>query len=56
MQSLSFRQTLPNQFYIPFRGGDPTFRLLLERVQYVNRFRKTNGIDSSAKYRHDDEQ
>jgi hypothetical protein len=47
MQSLSFRQTLPNQFYIPFRGGDPTFRLLLERVQYVNRFRKTNGVHGS---------
>jgi hypothetical protein len=44
MQSLSFRQTLPDQFYVPLRGGNATFRLLLERMQHVNRFRKANRV------------
>src|ERR1039458_4470133 len=44
MQSLSFRQTLPDQFHLPLRGGDATLRFLLECMQHVNPFRKTNCV------------
>src|ERR1700722_13608312 len=47
MQSLGFRQTLPDQFYVPLRGGNATFRFLLERMQHVNRFRETHRVDGA---------
>jgi hypothetical protein len=47
MQSLGFRQTLPDEFEVPLRSGDATFRLLLKRMQHVNRFLKTHRLHGS---------
>ena len=49
MQPLSFRQTLPDQFHVPLRGGDATLRFLLEGMQHVNAFRKTDRVHGPAR-------
>jgi len=47
MQPLGFCQTLPDQFYVPLRGGDATLRFLLKRMQNVKRFTQTTGRSAS---------
>jgi len=44
MQSLGFRQTLPDQFHVPLLRGNAILGFLLERMQHVNPFRKTNRV------------